>query len=811
MIQLTKNLVETGLDELELVGGKNASLGEMLKNLCLLGVQVPNGFVVTSQAYDLFIKHNNLDKKISDIIHTTNIDDLVELRRNSMKIRTLIIDGEYPQSLKLEILDRYHTLSKNYRDNEGNIQEYTDVAVRSSGTSEDLPDASFAGQQDTYLNVRGNSQLLDKVKACFASLYTDRAICYRKTFNFGNENNIKLAVCIQKMVRSDLGASGVAFSLDPDSGYKNITVINSSWGLGEMVVSGQVKPDEYIVFKPTLELGYSSIIDKKLGEKTKKMVYGDETDRRTKIVNVDLHKQNQFSLRDEDVLKLAKWVSIIENYYTKKYNRWCPVDVEWAFCGQTRELYIVQARPETIHSRKINKNEYVEYFLNEKISEDNIITRGIAVGSKINYGKVKKVFSLDTREGDEPFQEGDVLVTEYTDPTYEPLMKIASAIITNKGGRTSHAAIVSRELGKVAIVGCENATDILENGQFVTADCSQGDTGFVYNGKFEYRSQKTDLDTLHPLTIDTKLMLNIGNPESVYHLANLPVHGVGLAREEFIIGSSISVHPLAILNYGTLEHKLKEKIREKIRGFDSPVSYYINKLAYGIARIASAFYPRSVIVRFSDFKSNEYRELLGGDLYEPVEENPMLGFRGCSRYYSSFFKDAFELECKAIKLVREVMGLTNVIVMLPFCRTVKECELTLDTMKEFGLERGKNELQVYLMCEIPSNVILASEFCKYVDGFSIGSNDLTQLSLGLDRDAGNLNHIGNETDETVKKLISKAIKTCKKNGVKIGICGQGPSDIPEFAKFLVDQGIDTISLVPDSIFKTHIMLSNNFL
>ena len=804
---LTKELLETGIDELELVGGKNASLGEMLRFLTGLGIQIPNGFVVTSVAYDYYINHNNLNNKIEEIINKTNIDDLVDLRRNSLKIRNLIKDGEFPEDLKIEVLDKYKKLSKQFKDCDNNPQDYTDVAVRSSGTSEDLPDASFAGQQDTFLNVRGNNQLIEKIVACFASLYNDRAICYRKTMGYSN-SIVKIAVCVQKMVRSDLGSSGVAFSLDPDSGYKNVVVINSSWGLGEIIVSGQVKPDEFIVFKPTLLQNYNSIIDKKIGDKIHKMVYSDELNKRTKIVHVEPFKQNIFSLEDTQILQLSKWIILIEQYYSKKYERWCPVDIEWALDGLTNNLYIVQARPETIHSRKVNKKEYVEYKLDLIPHKDSILLTGIAVGSNIGSGKVKIVFSLDTREGEEPFQEGDILVAEYTDPTYEPLMKIASAIITDKGGRTSHAAIVSRELGKPAIVGCENATDILKNNKLVTVDCSQGETGFVYSDILDFSVKKTDLSTLPNLkNINTGLMLNIGNPEAVFHHTELPVVGVGLAREEFIIGASIGIHPNAILNFEKNNDKLKKDILHKIKGFTNPVEYYVKKLSFGIGKIGAAFFPRPVIVRFSDFKSNEYKDLLGGNIYEPNEENPMLGFRGCSRYYSDTFKEAFGLECKAIKIVREQMGLDNIIVMLPFCRTVEECIKTLDTMKEYGLERGQNGLQIYLMCEIPSNVILADDFCKYVDGFSIGSNDLTQLTLGLDRDAGNLSFIGNETNEAVKKMISKAIKKCKKNGVKIGICGQGPSDIPEFAKFLIDEGIDTISLVPDSIFKTIFDLS----
>ncbi len=801
-----KWLDETGIEEIELVGGKNASLGEMLKNLKSLNVKVPYGFVITAEAYDLFMKHNNLNEKIYNIIVETNIDDFVDLKRNSLKIRNIIINGDIPEELKLSILKYYKNLSSKYLDNNNNPQEYSDVAVRSSGTSEDLPDASFAGQQDTYLNVRGNTQLLEKIKSCFASLYTDRAICYRKTMGFFE--NVKLSVCIQKMVRSDLGSSGVAFSIDPDSGFKDIIVINGSWGLGEMVVSGQVKPDEFIIHKKTLELGFKAIIDKNLGEKINKMIYSDECDKRTKIVQVEKYKQNKFCLDDINILELANFTQNIENYYSKKYDKWCPVDVEWALDGLTNELYIVQARPETIFSRKNNNNEFIEYFLDNSLNlNELLLCSGVAVGNKIGSGKVKLIYSLDTRECEE-FKEGDVLVTEYTDPTYEPLMKKASAIITDKGGRTSHAAIVSRELGKTAIVGCGNATKILKMNEEITACCSEGDIGKVYKGYIKYEIKKTDLSFIPKLdNINTKLMLNIGNPNNVFKFHNLPVVGVGLAREEFIIANTIGIHPLSILNPDKISNEMKLFIEHKSRGFNNPKEFYIKRLAYGIAKIGCTFYPKPVIVRFSDFKSNEYRDLLGGNIFEPNEENPMLGFRGCSRYYSNFFKDAFQLECEAIKYVREIIGLSNVIVMLPFCRTIEECKLTIDTMKEFGLERGINGLKIYLMCEIPANVILADEFCKYVDGFSIGSNDLTQLCLGLDRDAGNLSYIGNETNEAVTIMISNAIKSCKKNGVKIGICGQGPSDIPKFAEFLVNEGIDTISLVPDSIVKTTINLS----
>jgi pyruvate,water dikinase len=778
---LVKKLTETGINELDLVGGKNANLGEMIKNLSYLGINIPGGFVITSIAYDLFINYNDIANKIDAIINNTDIDNITELCKNSKIIRNLFYDSNFPKHLEELILHNYNELSL-YTEN-GSL---TEVAVRSSGTNEDLPDASFAGQQDTYLNVRGHQELLNKIKACFASLYTDRAISYRKTMGVSNTSS-KLAICIQKMARSDLGCSGVAFSLDPDTGFNKVIVINSSYGLGELIVSGQIKPDEFIVSK---ELG--TIVDKKIGNKINKMVYS-LTDR-TEIVPVIQEEQDKFSLDDDNILLLAKWVKDIEEYYSNLYNKWCPMDIEWAFDGH--QLFIIQARPETIHSKK-NACELLEYKLKFDGSNPKAIVKGIAVGSMIGSGKVRKIHSLE-----QEFNKGDVLVSNYTDPTYEPFMKIASAIITDKGGRTSHAAIVSRELGVPAIVGCDNAMSRLLNDDEITIDCSQGEVGLIYSGIYQYEITKTVFSNdVISKERKTQIMLNIGNPESVFKYGNMPVSGVGLAREEFIISSAIGIHPLAIINYDTMPLPIQNEIRSKIRGYDNPIDFYVKRLSYSIARIACTFYPNPVIVRFSDFKSNEYKELIGGDIYEPNEENPMIGFRGCSRYYSEQFKPAFKLECDAISYVRKTLGFTNVIVMLPFCRTELECIKTLETMKEFGLERGEQGLQVYLMCEIPSNVILADRFCKYVDGFSIGSNDLTQLCLGIDRDAGTLSHIGNETNEAVLKMISKAIKVCKRNNVKIGICGQGPSDIPDFAQFLINKGIDSISVVPDSAYK----------
>jgi len=792
---LCKWLNNTGLDELELVGGKNASLGEMIKNLTCRDILVPFGFIVTSKAFDLYLEYNDLNNQIDNIIQSINVDDLYCLKKNGNTIRNMIMSGKMPELLENMIIEYYNNLSLQY------FEENTDVAVRSSGTSEDLPDASFAGQQDTYLNIRGIPLLIHKIKSCFASLYTDRAISYRRVMNFNN--TIRLSVCIQKMVRSDIGSSGVAFSLDPDTGFRDVIIINGSWGLGEMVVSGQVKPDEFIIYK---NLSNYPIIDKNIGEKNNKMIYHDDPAEKTKIVSTSLNEKNQFCLNDDNITLLAKWTHEIEKYYSSVYQRWCPVDIEWALDGITNKLYIVQARPETIHSRKADKIESIEYFIEQTI-KPTILCNGIAVGNSISGGNVKLITSIDCSESYE-FKEGDVLLTKYTDPTFEPLMKKASAIITDTGGRTSHAAIVSRELGKTAIVGCNNATTILQNNQYITACCSEGDIGYVYDGYLKYNVKKTDFTTLPKLdNIHSKLMLNIGNPNNVFKFYNYPIEGVGLAREEFIIANSIGIHPLAILHPEKTSQDIKNIIDIKSRGYNTPLDFYVKKLAYGIAKIGATFYPKPVIVRFSDFKSNEYRDLLGGDLFEPNEENPMIGFRGCSRYYSDFFKPAFKLECMAIQYVREILKLDNVIVMLPFCRTIDECKLTIETMKQFGLERHKNGLKIYLMCEIPSNALLADDFCQYVDGFSIGSNDLTQLCLGIDRDAGHLSYIGNEMNSAVKKLIQMAIKSCKRNNIKIGICGQGPSDIFEFADFLVKEEIDTISLVPDSIIKTHMNLS----
>ncbi len=792
--EFTLPLHQVGIHDIDRVGGKNASLGEMLQNLSSMGVSIPGGFVITVAAYKEFVAYNNLESTIRHIINTIEYDNLESLRRGGSQVRLLIKNGRFPKEMSEVVVDAYEKLSALYK------QDFTDVAVRSSATAEDLPDASFAGQQETYLNVRGPASIMDAVRNCFASLFTDRAISYRQSFGY-DHFSIGLSVCVQKMVRSDLGSSGVAFSLDTESGFKDAVIINGSYGLGEMIVQGSVSPDEFIVFKPALKKGYLSIIEKKLGVKDKMMVYGDKSDERVKIIPTEKGFQHRFCIQDEMVIQLAEWVIKIEDYYSTLRGKWTPMDVEWAVDGLTKELFIVQARPETVHSQK-DHNKIIEYSIEDKNRMDKLLVKGIAVGDKIASGKVNILFSMDKRviEGHE-FAKGDVLVTDMTDPDWEPIMKKASAIVTNKGGRTCHAAIVARELGVPAIVGCGDATDILQEGNMVTVSCAEGESGFVYDGTVEFTRQEYNLDDLPP--IKTALMLNVATPSMSFQFSHLPNKGVGLAREEFIINNYIQVHPLALLHHKELnDAALTKEIQKKIFGYDNEEDFFIKKLSYGIAKIAASFYPSKVIVRFSDFKTNEYYNLLGGHHFEPHEENPMIGWRGASRYYSEKYKAAYGLECKAIKIVREEMGLDNVIVMVPFCRTVNELIKVKEVMKEFGLERGVNGLELYLMAELPSNIILADEFAKHIDGFSIGSNDLTQLTLGLDRDSSLVAHLYDERDEAVKYMISKLIGAAKRNKVKVGICGQGPSDFPDFAQFLVEQEIDSISVTPDSVIKT---------
>jgi len=785
-------LNSVGIEDIAMVGGKCASLGEMLRNLTALGVQIPDGFVITTTAYWQFIEQSGLGSLIRQELERIDFESVESLRRGGLAIRQAISNARFPRELSQPIISAYEELSRQYN------QAATDVAVRSSATAEDLPDASFAGQQETYLNVRGPAALIDSVRNCFASLFTDRAISYRKTFNF-DVSTVGLSVCVQKMVRSDLAASGVAFSLDTESGFRDIVMINGSYGLGEMVVQGAVSPDEFLVFKPARKNGFASIVEKKLGNKDQQMIYGDHGDQRTRIIPTEEASRHRFCLEDAQTLRLADWVMVIEDYYTKLKKKWCPVDIEWAIDGLTGQLFIVQARPETIHSRKAS-GTLVEYRMSPA-AERRLLGKGIAVGDKIATGKVNILYSLDKRIGGHEFQPGDILVTDMTDPDWEPIMKIASAIITNKGGRTCHAAIVAREMGVPAIVGCGNATEWLHDGLLVTASCAEGEEGYVYEGEIPFSTHTTRLDELPMLR--TPVMLNVGSPSTAFGFAHLPHRGVGLAREEFIINNYIQAHPLALLRHREMgDRKLTAAINQLVRGFEDEEGFFIHKLAYGVAKIAAAFYPEKVIVRFSDFKSNEYRGLLGGEHFEPVEENPMIGWRGASRYYSEAYRPAFALECKAIKKVREEMGLTNVAVMIPFCRTVAELLRVKAVMAENELLQGVDGLEIFLMAELPSNIILAREFAKHIDGFSIGSNDLTQLTLGLDRDSGLVAHLYDERNEAVKGLLRMLIRTAKEEGVKVGICGQGPSDFPDFAQFLVEEGIDSISVTPDSFVKT---------
>lgn len=787
-------LSKVGINDIEWVGGKNASLGEMIQNLGGLGINIPDGFVITVHAYKHFLLSNNLEPAIREHIAGIDFSSIESLRKGGKKIRQLIRNTAFPQQLAGEIVSAYNTLSALYQ-----IPD-TDVAVRSSATAEDLPDASFAGQQETYLNVRGPVTLIDAVRNCFASLFTDRAISYRQNFGYGHFE-LGLSVCVQKMVRADMACSGVAFSLDTESGFRDVVVINGSYGLGEMVVQGAVSPDEFIVFKPTLQAPYLPVIERKLGNKDKMMIYGDNPDERVSIIPTEKNMQTRFCIDDDKVMLIANWVTAIEKYYSRIKGHWCPVDVEWAIDGKTNQLFIVQARPETIHSQK--KDRIVTTCqLDDPQNKRNLLLTGIAVGDKLATGKVNILYSLDKRviEGHE-FMAGDVLVTDMTDPDWEPIMKKAAAIITNKGGRTCHAAIVAREMGVPAIVGCGNATEVLFPGQIITASCAEGDVGNIYEGAIDFKIATFNLEDLPG--VKTPIMFNVGSPGMAFQFAQLPHKGVGLAREEFIINNYIKVHPLALLHHrGLNDPELSAAINTAIAGFEDEENYFIKKLSYGVAKIAAAFYPEKVIVRFSDFKSNEYSNLLGGKYYEPGEENPMIGWRGASRYYSAQYKAAFLLECRAIKKVREEMGLMNVIVMIPFCRTVAELKQVQEVMKEAGLERGEAGLQIYLMAELPSNILMADEFAKLVDGFSIGSNDLTQLTLGLDRDSSLVSHLYDERDPAVKRLISMLITSAKENNIKVGICGQGPSDFPDFAQFLVEQKIDSISVTPDSLVKT---------
>ena len=778
---------QIGIEDVRLVGGKNASLGEMYRNLSSNGVNVPNGFAITARAYWFFLEKTSLKERIKDILKDLDIKNIKDLRERGSRIRQLILDSEFPDELKNKIKEAYYHLCLQYGEN-------TDVAVRSSATAEDLPDASFAGQQETYLNIRGNNELLNACKKCFASLFTDRAISYRHDKGF-DDFNVALSIGVQKMVRSDLAASGVMFTIDTETGFKNGIVINASYGLGENIVKGAVNPDEYIVFKPGLKKRKRSIISKKIGNKEIKMIYWHKHP--TKNVPVNIEDRNKQAINDDEIIQLAKWGCIIEEHYSQKHNKEMHMDIEWAKDGITKELFIVQARPETVQSQK-NLNVLETYKLLEK---DKILIKGVSVGSKIGQGNVSIIKDVHNIS---EFKAGDVLVTEMTDPDWEPIMKIASAIVTNKGGRTCHAAIVSRELGIPCIVGTQNATEILNNRMPITVDCADGEIGYVYEGLLRYEVERIDLKEI-PKT-KTKIMVNIGNPEQAFETSFIPNDGVGLAREEFIINSYIKIHPMALINYAKMPEDIKKEINKIIKGYHDKIQFYIDKLSQGIGMIAAAFYPKDVILRFSDFKTNEYANLIGGTLFEPKEDNPMLGWRGSSRYYDEKFREAFALECKAVKKVRDEFGLTNLKVMIPFCRTLEEARMVLHEMEKNGLKQHENGLDIYMMCEIPSNVILASQFADIFDGFSIGSNDLTQLTLGLDRDNEKISYLYDERNPAVKEMIKLAIERVKSKNKKIGICGQAPSDYPEFAEFLVENRIDSISLNPDTAIKTRLII-----
>ncbi|MBE9257040.1 MULTISPECIES: phosphoenolpyruvate synthase [Aphanizomenonaceae] len=775
-----------GIADIPLVGGKNASLGEMIQQLSSQGVKVPTGFATTAYAYRYFITAAGLEAKLRKIFADLDVEDMDNLQECGKKARSLMLETPFPLELQEAIAKSYQNLCEEYDIN-------TDVAVRSSATAEDLPDASFAGQQETYLNVHGIKGVLESCHKCFASIFTDRAISYRQIRGF-DHFEVALSVGVQKMVRSDLASSGVMFSIDTETGFQNAALITAAYGLGENIVQGAVNPDEYLVFKPTLKKGYKPILQKRLGTKEIKMVYDLGGSKLTKNISVPQLERHQFALNDQEILQLAEWTCIIEDHYSQVRGISTPMDIEWAKDGITGELFIVQARPETVQSQK-SKTVLRSYQLQEK---SQVLLTGRSVGEMIGQGKARVI--LDVPEI-HLFQAGEVLVTNRTDPDWEPIMKKASAIVTNSGGRTCHASIIAREMGIPAIVGCGNATEILQTGQEITVSCAEGETGQVYSGLLNFEIQELPLDNL-PRT-RTKIMMNVGNPEEALGLTAIPNDGVGLARMEFIIANHIKAHPLALLHFNELEDELaKYKISELTAQYEDKAEFFIAKLAQGIGTIAAAFYPKPVIVRLSDFKSNEYANLLGGRQFEPKEENPMLGWRGASRYYDPRYREGFALECQAMKRVREEMGLTNMILMVPFCRTPEEGKRVLEEMAKNGLVKGENGLEVYVMCELPSNVLLADEFSQVFDGFSIGSNDLTQLTLGLDRDSELVAHLFDERNEAVKRIIAKAITTVKQNGRKIGICGQAPSDYPEFARFLVEQGIDSISLNPDSVIKT---------
>ncbi|MGY5782189.1 phosphoenolpyruvate synthase [Vibrio chemaguriensis] len=772
------------MDDVDKVGGKNASLGEMVSNLANAGVSVPNGFATTSYAFNQFLDHEGLDERIHQLLDELDVEDVEALRKTGANIRQWVLEAPFPADLEQEIRENYQELI------EGNPE--LSVAVRSSATAEDLPDASFAGQQETFLNVKGIDAVLEATKHVYASLFNDRAISYRVHQGF-DHRGISLSAGIQRMVRSDKASSGVMFTLDTESGFDQVVFITSSWGLGEMVVQGAVNPDEFYVHKPMLEAGEHPIVKKTFGSKLIKMIYSDnqEIGKQVDIVDTSDEERNTFSLNDDEIKELAKQAMIIEKHYQR------PMDIEWAKDGIDGKLYIVQARPETVCSQT-EQNVIERYELQNKA---DVLVEGRAIGQRIGKGVVRLVDSLDQMS---LVQEGDVLVTDMTDPDWEPVMKKASAIVTNRGGRTCHAAIIARELGIPAIVGCGDATSKLTDGATVTVSCSEGETGYVYQGELEFDVKRSSVDEL-PL-LPTKVMMNVGNPDRAFDFAQIPNEGVGLARLEFIINKMIGIHPKALLNFDAQSDELKAEITQRIRGYKDPIDFYVSKLTEGIATIAAAFWPKRVIVRMSDFKSNEYSNLVGGKAYEPHEENPMLGFRGASRYISPVFEDCFELETQAIKRVRNEMGLKNVEIMIPFVRTPSEAASVIDLLAKFDLRRGDQGLKVIMMCELPSNAVLADEFLKYFDGFSIGSNDMTQLTLGLDRDSGDVAHLFDERNAAVKIMLKMAIDAATKAGKYVGICGQGPSDHEDLAEWLMEQGISSVSLNPDTVIDTWLQL-----
>ena len=777
-------LHELGMADLERVGGKNASLGEMISQLDSLGVSVPGGFATTASAYREFLNQSGLKDRIDAKLKALDVEDVQALAKTGKDIRQSVLETPFTPALDTAITEAWERLV-------AETGGEPSVAVRSSATAEDLPDASFAGQQETFLNVRGLAEVKAKILAVFASLYNDRAIAYRVHKGFDHAS-VSLSAGVQIMVRSDLACSGVMFTLDTESGFTDVILITSSWGLGEMVVQGAVNPDEFYAYKPNLAANRPAILRRTLGSKAIKMIYAESKDGGVETVDVAAEDRMRFSLDDKDVEDLSRQALIIEQHYG------CPMDIEWAKDGQNGRLYIVQARPETVKSQ--SRGQSIERYRLEQSGK--ILCEGRSIGQKIGAGKTRVIDSVDNMFEVQP---GDVLVTDMTDPNWEPVMKRAAAIVTNRGGRTCHAAIIARELGIPAVVGCGNASTVIPNGTDVTVSCAEGETGFVYAGKLKFTVQRDDLQAMPEAPL--KIMLNVGNPDRAFDFSRIPNAGVGLARLEFIINHMIGVHPRALLEYDDQPSDIRDQIDRRMAGYAGPVEFYVARLTEGIATIAAAFAPNPVIVRLSDFKSNEYANLIGGRDYEPLEENPMLGFRGASRYISDEFRDCFELECRALRKVREDMGLKNVWAMVPFVRTTDEAREVIDVMRGFGLERGRHELKIIMMCELPSNALLADQFLDIFDGFSIGSNDLTQLTLGLDRDSGEIAHLFDERNDAVKALLSMAINACKARGKYIGICGQGPSDHPDLAEWLMDCGIESMSLNPDTVVETWLRLA----